>query len=180
MVVEANKLISEIDDVGGMVKAIEMGIPKMRIEESSAKRQAKVDSEEQIIVGVNKYKPTEKQDINILSIDNDKVRKKQISALNELKKSRDSKIVDRYIKKVEEVAKGNGNLLEICVDCKKLCTVGEMTSAMEKVFGRHTLSSKTISGVYGKNVKSNEKISSINTTYKILSIEKVEDQECWL
>ena len=164
MVVEANKLISEIDDVGGMVKAIEMGIPKMRIEESSAKRQAKVDSEEQIIVGVNKYKPTEKQDINILSIDNDKVRKKQISALNELKKSRDNKIVDKYIKKIEEVAKGNGNLLEICVEAaKNFCTVGEMTGAMEKVFGRHTLSSKTISGVYGKNVKSNEKISSINT-----------------
>ena len=164
MVVEANKLISEIDDVGGMVKAIEMGIPKMRIEESSAKRQAKVDSEEQIIVGVNKYKPTEKQDINILSIDNDKVRKKQISALNELKKSRDNKIVDKYIKKVEEVAKGNGNLLEICIEAaKNFCTVGEMTGAMEKVFGRHTLSSKTISGVYGKNVKSNEKISSINT-----------------
>ena len=164
MVVEANKLISEIDDVGGMVKAIEMGIPKMRIEESSAKRQAKVDSEEQIIVGVNKYKPTEKQDINILSIDNDKVRKKQISALNQLKKSRDNKIVDKYIKKVEEVAKGNGNLLEICIEAaKNFCTVGEMTGAMEKVFGRHTLSSKTISGVYGKNVKSNEKISSINT-----------------
>jgi len=164
MVVEANKLISEIDDVGGMVKAIEMGIPKMRIEESSAKRQAKVDSEEQIIVGVNKYKPTEKQDINILSIDNDKVRKKQISALNELKKSRDNKIVDKYIKKVEEVAKGNGNLLEICVEAaKNFCTVGEMTGAMEKVFGRHTLSSKTISGVYGKNIKSNEKISSVNT-----------------
>ena len=164
MVVEANKLISEIDDVGGMVKAIEMGIPKMRIEESSAKRQAKVDSEEQIIVGVNKYKPTEKQDINILSIDNDKVRKKQISALNELKKSRDNKIVDKYIKKIAEVAKGNGNLLEICVEAaKNFCTVGEMTGAMEKVFGRHTLSSKTISGVYGKNVKSNEKISSVNT-----------------
>jgi len=164
MVVEANKLISEIDDVGGMVKAIEMGIPKMRIEESSAKRQAKVDSEEQIIVGVNKYKPTEKQDINILSIDNDKVRKKQITALNELKKSRDNKIVDKYIKKISEVAKGNGNLLEICVEAaKNFCTVGEMTGAMEKVFGRHTLSSKTISGVYGKNIKSNEKISSVNT-----------------
>ena len=164
MVAEANKLISEIDDVGGMVKAIEMGIPKMRIEESSAKRQAKVDSEEQIIVGVNKYKPTEKQDINILSIDNEKVRKKQISALNKLKQSRDNKIVDKYIKKIEEAAKGNVNLLEVCVDAaKNFCTVGEMTSAMEKVFGRHTLSSKTISGVYGKNVKSNEKISSINT-----------------
>ena len=164
MIKEANKLIKEIDDVGGMVKAIEMGIPKMRIEESSAKKQAKIDSDEETIVGVNKYKPTEKQDINILSIDNDKVRKKQISALNELKKSRDNKIVDKYIKKISEVAKGNGNLLEICVEAaKNFCTVGEMTGAMEKVFGRHTLSSKTISGVYGKNVKSNEKISSVNT-----------------
>ena len=164
MVSEANKLINEIDDVGGMVKAIEMGIPKMRIEESSAKRQAKVDSEEQIIVGVNKYKPTEKQDINILSIDNEKVRKKQVSALKELKNSRDNNVVDKYIKKIEEVAAGKGNLLEICVEAaKNFCTVGEMTSAMEKVFGRHTLSSKTISGVYGKNVKSDEKISSINT-----------------
>ncbi len=167
MVAEANKLIKEIDDVGGMVKAIEMGIPKMRIEESSAKRQAKVDSEEQIIVGVNKYKPTEKQDINILSIDNEKVRKKQISALNELKKSRDNKIVDEYVKKIQEAAKGNGNLLEICVEAaKNFLTVGEMTGAMEEVFGRHTLSSKTISGVYGKNIKSNEKISSINTHIK--------------
>ena len=123
MVVEANKLISEIDDVGGMVKAIEMGIPKMRIEESSAKRQAKVDSEEQIIVGVNKYKPTEKQDINILSIDNDKVRKKQISALNELKKSRDNKIVDKYIKKVEEVAKGNGDKYRMIFKTENLVKV---------------------------------------------------------
>ena len=163
MVNEANKLIDEIDEVGGMVKAIELGIPKMRIEESSAKRQAKVDSEEQIIVGVNKYKPTEKQDINILSIDNEEVRKKQISALHKLKSSRDNKVVEEYLKKIEQVAKNDGNLLEICIEAaKNFCTVGEMTEAMEKVFGRHTLSSKTISGVYGKNIKQNEKIDSVN------------------
>ncbi|MFL2660476.1 MAG: methylmalonyl-CoA mutase [Alphaproteobacteria bacterium] len=163
MVKEANKLIDEIDEVGGMVKAIELGIPKMRIEESSAKRQAKVDSEEQIIVGVNKYKPTEKQDINILSIDNEEVRKKQISALHKLKSSRDNKVVEEYLKKIEQVAKNDGNLLEICIEAaKNFCTVGEMTEAMEKVFGRHTLSSKTISGVYGKNIKQNEKIDSVN------------------
>ena len=163
MVNEANKLIDEIDEVGGMVKAIELGIPKMRIEESSAKRQAKVDSEEQIIVGVNKYKPTEKQDINILSIDNEEVRNKQISALHKLKSSRDNKVVEEYLKKIEKVAKNDGNLLEICIEAaKNFCTVGEMTEAMEKVFGRHTLSSKTISGVYGKNIKQNEKIDSVN------------------
>ena len=167
MVKEANKLIDEIDEVGGMVKAIELGIPKMRIEESSAKRQAKVDSEEQIIVGVNKYKPTEKQDINILSIDNEEVRKKQISALQKLKSSRDNKVVEEYLKKIEHVARNDGNLLEICIEAaKNFCTVGEMTEAMEKVFGRHTLSSKTISGVYGKNIKQNEKIDSVNDHIK--------------
>ena len=164
MISEANKLIDEIDEAGGMVKAIEMGIPKMRIEESSAKKQARVDSEEEIVVGVNKYKPTEKQDINILSIDNDDVRTRQVSNLKKLKGSRNNKIVDEYLNKIETAAKDDSqNLLEICVEAaKNKCTVGEMTSAMEKVFGRHTLSTKTISGVYSKTIKKSEKISSIN------------------
>ena len=164
MISEANKLIDEIDEVGGMVKAIEMGIPKMRIEESSAKKQARVDSEEEIVVGVNKYKPTEKQDINILSIDNDEVRTRQVSNLKKLKGSRDDKVVNKYLDKIETSAKDDSqNLLEICIEAaKNKCTVGEMTSAMEKVFGRHTLSTKTISGIYSKTIKKSEKISSIN------------------
>ena len=164
MISEANKLIDEIDEAGGMVKAIEMGIPKMRIEESSAKKQARVDSEEEIVVGVNKYKPSEKQDINILSIDNDEVRTRQISNLKKLKGSRDNKIVNKYLNKIETSAKDDSqNLLEICIEAaKNKCTVGEMTSAMEKVFGRHTLSTKTISGIYSKTIKKSEKISSIN------------------
>ena len=165
MIEEANKLIKEIDDAGGMVKAIEMGIPKMRIEESSAKKQARVDSEEEIVVGVNKYKPTEKQDINILSIDNDEVRVKQINNLKKLKESRDKVVVKEFLKKIELAAKDESkNLLEICIQAaKNKCTVGEMTSAMENVFGRHTLSTKTISGVYSKTVKKTEKINSINS-----------------
>ncbi|MEC8265488.1 MAG: methylmalonyl-CoA mutase family protein, partial [Pseudomonadota bacterium] len=165
MIREANNLIKEIDDAGGMVKAIEMGIPKMRIEESSAKKQARVDSDEETIVGVNKYKPTEKQDINILSIDNDKVRAKQISNLNKLKKSRNNQTVDDFLKKIEQAANDESqNLLEVCIQAaKNKCTVGEMTTAMENVFGRHTLSTKTISGVYSKTAKKNEKITSINT-----------------
>ena len=164
MIKEANKLIKEIDDVGGMVKAIEMGIPKMRIEESSAKKQARVDSEEEIVVGVNKYKPTEKQDINILSIDNDEVRVKQINNLKKIKESRNNQVVDDYLKKIELAAKDESkNLFEICIQAaKNKCTVGEMTAAMEKVFGRHTLSTKTISGVYSKTVKKTEKIDSIS------------------
>ena len=121
IVEEANKLIKEIDEVGGMVKAIEMGIPKMRIEESSAKRQARIDSNKETIVGVNKYKPSEKQDINILSIDNEKVRNKQISRLKKLKESRDNKVVYQLINKIKEIQTSNkNNLLEICVEgCKE-------------------------------------------------------------
>ncbi|MBD22850.1 MAG: methylmalonyl-CoA mutase [Alphaproteobacteria bacterium] len=164
MIKEANKLIKEIDDAGGMVKAIEMGIPKMRIEESSAKKQARVDSEEETVVGVNKYKPTEKQDINILSIDNDEVRIRQINNLNKLKETRDNESAEKFLQKIELAAKDESkNLLEICIQAaKNKCTVGEMTSAMEKVFGRHTLSTKTISGVYSKTIKKTEKINSIN------------------
>ncbi len=163
IVKESKKLIKEIDEVGGMVKAIELGIPKMRIEESSAKRQARIDSMEETIVGVNKYKPTEKQDINILSIDNEQVRKKQISRLKALKKSRDNKIIKSYLEKIKNVAAGDGNLLEICVEASKhRCTVGEMTSAMESVFGRHNLSTKTISGVYGSSIKNDGKVDLID------------------
>ena len=158
IVKESKKLMEEIDEVGGMVKAIELGIPKMRIEESSAKRQARIDSKEETIVGVNKYKPTEKQKINILSIDNEKVRKKQISRLEAIKKSRDKKIVESYLEKIKNAASGKNNLLEICIEASKnRCTVGEMTSAMESVFGRHNLSTKTISGVYGSSIKNDGK-----------------------
>ena len=164
MIDEATKLIDEIDEAGGMVKAIEQGIPKMRIEESSAKRQARVDSMDDTIVGVNKYKNEEKQNINILSVDNEKARIDQINKLKRIKSSRNINDVDDYLKKIEEAAKSkNINLLEICVEAaKNRCTVGEMTTAMEKVFGRHSLSTKTISGVYGKSIKSKEQISSID------------------
>ncbi|MEE2694735.1 MAG: methylmalonyl-CoA mutase [Pseudomonadota bacterium] len=163
IVEESLKLIKEIDEVGGMVKAIEMGIPKMRIEESSAKRQARIDSSEETIVGVNKYKPTEKQEINILSIDNEDVREKQISRLKNLKKNRNDKEVKSSLEKINNVARNNGNLLEVCVDAaKNRCTVGEMTQAMESVFGRHNLSTKVISGVYGKAIKSDSKTNRID------------------
>ena len=164
MIDEATKLIDEIDEAGGMVKAIEQGIPKMRIEESSAKRQARVDSMDDTIVGVNKYKNEEKQNINILSVDNEKARKDQINKLKRIKSSRNLNNVNDYLKKIENAAKSkNINLLEVCVEAaKNRCTVGEMTTAMEKVFGRHSLSTKTISGVYGKSIKSKQQISSID------------------
>ena len=104
---KANELIKEVDEAGGMVKAIEMGLPKMRIEESSAKRQARVDSMEETIVGVNKYKPTEKQDINVLSIDNEKVRSKQVKRLKDIKDSRDLNEVNNLLKKITEASRSS-------------------------------------------------------------------------
>ncbi|MAI84106.1 MAG: methylmalonyl-CoA mutase [Rickettsiales bacterium] len=168
---EAKKLMKEVSDAGGMVKAIELGIPKMRIEESSAKKQARIDSGEETIVGVNKYKPTEKQDIKILSIDNEQTRKEQVRQLSQIKKNRDSKKVDESLKKIENAAKNNhGNLLELSVEAAhNKCTIGEITLAMEKVFGRHKLSSKTISGVYASSSKNNMKFDEVKKEIEIFS-----------
>ena len=136
---KANGLIKEVEDAGGMVKAIEMGLPKMRIEESSAKRQARVDSMEETIVGVNKYKPTEKQDINVLSIDNEKVRIKQVERLKKLKNSRDSNEINNMLEKITLASKSKDlNLLEVCVEAaKKRCTVGEMIMLWRKFWKTH-------------------------------------------
>ena len=171
MIKEAKKLISEVDEAGGMVKAIELGIPKMRIEESAAKRQAKVDAGEETIVGVNKYIPNEKQEINILSIDNDQARENQIKRLQKIKKSRDNLASEKILEKITESASLNkGNLLEICIEAAhKRCTVGEMTLAMEKVYGRHTLTSRTISGVYANSSKGNDMFSEVQDVIKEFS-----------
>ena len=155
---QAKKLLSEVENAGGMVKAIEKGIPKMRIEESAAKRQAKVDCGDETIVGVNKYVSDQKQDINILSIDNDQARKDQVDRLEHIKKNRDNQKVAGLLYKLKNAAKDKKlNLLEISLEAAHArCTVGEMTSALEEVFGRHSLSSKTISGVYANSSKNND------------------------
>ena len=155
---QAKKLLSEVENAGGMVKAIEKGIPKMRIEESAAKRQAKVDCGDETIVGVNKYVSDQKQDINILSIDNDQARKDQVDRLEHIKKNRDNEKVEGLLYKLKNAAKDKKlNLLEISLEAAHArCTVGEMTSALEEVYGRHSLSSKTISGVYANTSKNND------------------------
>ena len=157
MIKEAKVLLTEVDKAGGMVKAIEMGIPKMRIEESSAKRQARVDSEEETIVGVNKYKPFEKQKINVLSIDNEQARKDQIKRLKKIKLNRDENKVFNSLKKLEDAAKSNDlNLLELSIEAAhNRCTIGEITSSLEKIYTRHVPSSKMISGVYANSSKPN-------------------------
>ena len=171
MITEAKKLMLEIEDAGGMVKAIELGIPKMRIEESSAKRQARVDSKEETIVGVNKYKPTEKQDINILSIDNEQARKQQIKKLKDIKSKRNQEKVSESLNRITEAANnGNGNLLELSIDAAlNRCTIGEITIAMEKVFDRHKPTNRTISGVYASSSKSNNMFDEVKKEIDIFS-----------
>ena len=166
---EAKKLMKEVEDVGGMVKAIELGIPKMRIEESSAKKQARVDSKEETIVGVNKYQPNEQQDINILSIDNEQARKEQVAKLDILKKNRDlSKVNNSLAKLISAAENNNSNLLELSIEASlNRCTIGEITEALEKVFDRHKPSSKTISGVYASSVKSSDMLSGVKKEIEI-------------
>ena len=159
MIDEAMKFIDEVEKEGGMTKAIEAGIPKMRIEEAAAKKQAKIDSGEEFIIGVNSFKSTQKQmELDILDIDNSEVRRKQIERLNQIKAERNIEKVAEIIEKLKESAKtGNGNLLEICIEAaRRRVTLGEMSDAMEESFGRYKANIRTIQGVYAMNASKNE------------------------
>ncbi len=152
---KAWKLIEEIEELGGMAKAIETGVPKMRIEEASAKKQARLDSGQDILVGVNKFQTEEDSDIEILEVDNTSVRESQIARLKKLKEERDDEIVGEKLKAIEECARtGQGNLLELAVEAaENFATLGEISDSMEKHFGRHKADTRLISGVYSKEVK---------------------------
>ena len=142
-------LIQEVEGMGGMTKAIEAGLPKLRIEEAAARRQAAIDSGQETIVGVNKYEPSEQEPLDILSIDNTAVRSAQVERLQELRAERDGQAVRRALSAITEGARGDGNLLGLAVDAVRLgATVGEVSDAMEEVFGRHTANPKTVAGVY--------------------------------
>ena len=155
---KAWKLIEEVEELGGMAKAIETGVPKMRIEEASAKKQARLDSGQDILVGVNKFQTDEPSDIEILEVDNTSVRESQIARINKLKADRDQKVVDEKLKTIEECARtGEGNLLELAVEAaENFATLGEISDAMEKHFGRHKADTRLISGVYSKEVKQDQ------------------------
>lgn len=150
LVNEAWKLIQEVEELGGMAKAIETGIPKMRIEEAAARKQAKIDSGKDIIVGVNRYVLEKEDKLDILDVDNDKVRIGQIARINKMKAERNTQEVELALDKLAQAAQsGNGNLLEIAIDCaRKRATLGEISSAMEKTFGRYQATIRSISGVY--------------------------------
>ncbi|HLW20864.1 MAG TPA: methylmalonyl-CoA mutase [Cyclobacteriaceae bacterium] len=158
LVEKAWALIEEVEELGGMAKAIEAGIPKMRIEEAAAKKQARIDSGRDIIVGVNQYQAPTEDNFDVREVDNDAVRKSQIKRLQQLKAERNQQEVVESLDKITELAKsGKGNLLELAIDAaRKRATLGEITEAMEKAFGRHKASIKSISGVYSSIAKDDE------------------------
>jgi methylmalonyl-CoA mutase len=148
-------LIEEVEELGGMTKAIEAGIPKLRIEEAAARKQARIDSCQDIIVGVNKYRLEKEDPLHILDVDNQMVRKQQLEEIDRIKASRDNEKVQNSLKKLIECAKtGNGNLLEIAVEAaRNRTTLGEISDALETVFGRYKAQIKSFSGVYSKEIK---------------------------
>ena len=152
---KAWELITEVEELGGMTKAIEKGIPKMRIEEAAAKKQAKIDSGKDVIVGVNKYQLKEEDPLHILDVDNEAVRKSQIKRLHDLKEHRNNTDVQKTLTDITEAAKtGNKNLLFLAVKAaRSRATLGEISNALEVVYGRHKAVHKTISGVYSKEIK---------------------------
>ncbi len=148
--------IQEVESLGGMAKAIEAGVPKLRIEEAAAKTQARIDAGMQAVIGVNKYKPTDEPPIDVLKVDNSTVRRLQIDKLARLRKERSQAEVDAALHALTRAAdEGNGNLMALAIDAaRKKATVGEISDAMEKVFGRHRAEIKSITGVYKREVSS--------------------------
>ncbi len=155
---KAWNLILEVEELGGMTKAIEAGIPKLRIEEAAARKQARIDSGQDIIVGVNKYRLEKEDPLHILEVDNQTVRKQQIERLEQLKATRDSAKVQACLAQLTACAKtGNGNLLELAVDAaRNRATLGEISDALEAVFGRYKAQIRSFSGVYSKEIKNDE------------------------
>lgn len=152
---KAWELIQEVEELGGMTKAIEAGIPKLRIEEAAARKQARIDSGQDIIVGVNKYRPTEDEHLDILDVDNTKVRDGQLKRLDQIKNDRDSAKVSQALEALTNAAReGNGNLLLLAVTAaRERATLGEISDALEEVYGRHKAQIQSFSGVYSKEMK---------------------------
>jgi len=161
IVEEARKIIQEVEEMGGMAKAIESGMPKMRIEEAAARRQAKIDQGMETIVGVNKYQVDEQAEIDVREIST-AVRDEQVARLKEIRESRDNDAVQAALDKLTQYAESGGNLLEASIEAVRArATVGEVSDALEKVFGRYVATTQCISGVYASEYKDDEIIASI-------------------
>ena len=162
LVDRAWEIVEEVEALGGMTKAVASGMPKLRIEEAAARRQARVDRGEEVIVGVNKYRPEDPPLVDILAIDNTMVRDRQIARLDQIRATRPSAACDTALHRLREGAAGDGNLLTLCIEAARArATVGEMSDAMETVFGRHKADIRSISGVYGSGFEGDADFAAI-------------------
>ena len=162
LAVKAMEHISEIENSGGMAKAIEAGIPKLRIEEAAARTQARIDSGQQSVIGVNRYHPENESVVNVLRVDNAEVRSSQIAQLEELKATRDQKQCQIALDELTKAAEKNENLLAASVKAARArATVGEISEALEKIFGRHRAEVRTISGVFSSEVGDSEAVKTV-------------------
>ena len=171
---KAWELIQEVENLGGMTEAVSAGLPKSRIEESAAKKQAAIDQGLEVIVGVNKYKPKDHENVEILNVDNISVRKNQIDRLNQIRATRDDNICQKKLEDLENICRNkSGNILEFAVDAaRNRATVGEISAALENVFGRYRANNKTLTGVY-KNAYENDE-SFLKIQNKVELFEKNE------
>ncbi len=155
-------IIQEIEELGGMTKAVKAGIPKLKIEESATKKQAKVDSGSRVVVGVNKFKNPKEPSVDVRVIDNNRVRDDQIKKIQKIRKSRDTKSVEKALINLTNAAKDETNLLVPCIEAIKLrATVGEVSKALEQVYGRHFAKSLSVSGVYGKHFEGDQEFMNV-------------------
>ena len=165
VVLHARKLIEEVEDLGGMTKAIEAGMPKLQIEEAAAARQARIDRGEEVIVGVNKYRPDRKDPVELLNIDDTAVRDSQVKRLKRVRIDRDNNLCQAALEKLTQTAKSKkGNLLTSAIEAARArATVGEISQACEKVFSRHRAAVRSISGVYGSAYAGDENFAKIQS-----------------
>jgi len=163
LIEESTKLIDEVEKLGGMTKAVESGMPKQRIEAAAARRQALIDQGEEVIVGTNKYQAENAEPVEVREIDNSAVRKAQIRRLNTIRKNRDTQKVDYALNEITRAAEnGKGNLLALSIEAMRVrATVGEVSAAMEKIWGRYNAPIQAISGVYAKSFSDQKEISSV-------------------
>jgi methylmalonyl-CoA mutase len=155
-------LVEEVEALGGMTKAVASGMPKLRIEESAARRQARVDRGEEVVVGVNKYVPDDVEMVDVLDIDNTKVREQQLAKLAKVRAERDEQAVRTALERLTAGARGDANLLELAIDAARArATVGEISDALEVVFGRHRAEIRSISGVYGSASEGDERFAAV-------------------
>ena len=178
---KARELIEEVESMGGMTKAVESGMPKMRIEEAAALRQARIDRGDEVIVGVNKYQPDEESAVDILDIDNTAVREAQIQRINEVRAGRDDAGCQTALDALTKAAENEtGNLLELAVDAARAkATVGEITAALEQVYGRHRATTAMITGVYGSAYESDEEFASLKKEIETFAADEGRRPGCW-